>query len=286
MAADVDIDKLWDFDKPAESEARFKEALVNARGSLRVEILTQLARAQGLQRKFAQAHDTLDEAESLCGAEMMIARIRLLLERGRVFNSAGMIEKAKPLFIAAWELAGANGPDYYAVDAAHMLGICTPADEAIAWNEKALVMAEKSADPRTHNWAGPLYNNLGWTYHDKGDYARALELFEAGLKFRLAKGQRRPIEIARYAVARAMRSLGRVSQALAMQEELYSQQKAAGEMDGYVLEELGECHLLLGQANEARGFFALAHAELSKDPWLVEHEAPRLARIKELGEIP
>ena len=61
----AEIDRLWDYSQPAESERRFRERLQEtAEGSeTRVQVLTQIARAQGLQRKFAEAHATLDDAD-------------------------------------------------------------------------------------------------------------------------------------------------------------------------------------------------------------------------------
>jgi hypothetical protein len=61
------LDALWDFDDPAESERRFEMLLPRARGehdgAYLAETLTQLARAQGLQRRFEDADRTLDEAD-------------------------------------------------------------------------------------------------------------------------------------------------------------------------------------------------------------------------------
>ena len=62
------IDALWDYDHPAESEAAFRRALKTldeqTDPALQLELLTQLARAQGLQRRFDEAHATLDAVES------------------------------------------------------------------------------------------------------------------------------------------------------------------------------------------------------------------------------
>jgi len=49
--------------------------------------------------------------------------VRYLLERGRTFNSAGEKDRARPLFVQAWEIAGAAGLEGLAVDAAHMVPI-------------------------------------------------------------------------------------------------------------------------------------------------------------------
>ena len=68
---------------------------------------------------------------------------------------------------------------------------------------------------------------------------------------------------------------------MALQDELES----AGESDGYVFEEIGECLLLLNRLEEARPYFLKAYALLTKDTWLVDKEPERLARLKELGTV-
>ena len=60
---------------------------------------------------------------------------------------------------------------------------------------------------------------------------------------------------------------------------------AAGEGDGYVLEEIGECLLALDRAVAARPYFREAYASLSQDIWLVEQEPETLAWWKELGRV-
>ncbi len=282
------FDDLWDYDHPDQTEARFCDLLPDAQGSgntgYLAELLTQIARAQGLQRKFDEAHETLNEAESLISDDLVRAQIRLLLERGRVYNSSGAPDRARPLFTRAWELARQAGEDFYAVDAAHMLGIVEKGETSTGWNRRALEVAEASAQPRARRWLGSLYNNLGWTYHDMGEYEQALELFGKALEARREEGKPGPIRIARWCVARATRSLGRVEEALAMQRALLAEEEQAGEEPGFTLEEIGECLLALGEAEEARPYFARAYAALSKDPWLAEGEPERLERLRRLGE--
>ncbi len=282
----AEIDTLWDYDQPAVSEGRFRDLLPAAGpgSAAQVELLTQIARAQGLQRQFEAAHATLDEAQKLLTDDMGYVRTRYLLERGRVYNSSRQIALAAPLFRAAWELASTAGQDFYAVDAAHMLGICEPPEQAVEWNVRAMTVAELSDQPRAQGWLGSLYNNLGWTFHDQGDYARALDLFEKGERFRAAKGQPKELLIARWCVARCYRSLGQIDEALARQQALQADYAAVGGSDGFVFEELAECLLALGRGDEARPYFALAHTALSQDAWLAEGEPARLARLKALGE--
>jgi tetratricopeptide (TPR) repeat protein len=292
----VDLDRLWDFNDPAGTELGFRALVFEARAVGNLPYLailyTQIARALGLQLRFPEAHVSLSEAEIILNApgnyseaEMNVPRIRYLLERGRVFNSTKQIDQAGPLFLAAFELASRTGEDHYAIDAAHMLGICLPAAAGAIWNERALEIAEKSADTRVRGWLGSIYNNLGWTVFGMNDFPRALQLLEAGLKFRQERGQERETRIAKWGVARALRALGRMNEALAMQEALLAEHEAIGSCDGFVFEELGECRLCLNRADEARPFFARAYEVLSKDPWLSRDEPARLQRIKELGAV-
>jgi tetratricopeptide (TPR) repeat protein len=284
-----DFDSMWDYDKPTDTEKRFAELLPLAQESgdvsYHAQLLTQIARTQGLQRKFDEAHHTLDEALSAIGDDSGRAKIRYLLERGRVFNSSKQPDQARPLFLQAWESACAQGEDFYAVDAAHMLAIVAPTEHQLEWNVKALAIAENSKDLRAQNWLGSLYNNIGWTYHDSGQYEKALEVFQKALQWREEQGKVKPIRIAKWCVGRTLRSLGRISQAHEIQRALLEEHERVGEHDGYVYEELAECALLLGESDEAEKFFALAYAELSQDVWLVEREPERIERLKALGRV-
>jgi tetratricopeptide (TPR) repeat protein len=287
QAALPDFDDLWDYTHPAETEAAFRALLPRAEQgedrSYLVQLLTQIARTEGLQRRFVEAHQTLDRAEALLSDDLTRARIRYLLERGRAFNSSSYPDEAKPLFLAAWEQASAAQEDFHAIDAAHMLGIIGSPEQQLDWDLKALALTEQTSDARAKKWLGPLYNNIGWTYHDAGDYAQALDYFHKSLAFRQAEGKPGEISIARWSIARAQRSLGQIDSALATQRALLRELEQRGGSDGYVSEEVGECLLARGQAAEAQPHFARAYAELSQDPWLAEHEAARLQRLKELG---
>ncbi len=286
-----DFDSLWDYDHPDETEASFREMLRLSESagdeSYQLQLLTQIARAEGLQRRFAEAHATLDRVEPSLAASPPVVQVRYQLERGRVYNSSGRPDKALPLFEAAWREGHAAGLDDFAVDAAHMLAIVASSpDEVMVWNLKALELAQRSSDPRAQKWLGSLYNNIGWAYHDQGNYERALELFEMALEWRKGQNQPKQTRIAQWCVGRVLRSLGRVEAALDVQQRLAEELAAAGDSDGFNAEEIGECLLALGREDDAQPEFARAYTELSQDAWSVEHEADRLARLKQLGKIP
>lgn len=281
----IDLDALWDYQHPDITESRFRELLPQLMGDppRYVELLTQLARTQSLQRHFAEAHTILDETQALLIDSMGRAPIRYLLERGRTFNSSGRPDQARPLFLQAYELGLQQQEDFYAIDAAHMLAIATPADEQLAWNLKALDQTEKTSDARAKKWLASLYNNIGWTYHAQGDYPTALDYFYKALQQQEIKGNAVGIRIAHWSVARGLRSLKRIDEALTQQWRLLDEYSKLGEHDGYVYEELGECLLLQNQEAEARPYFALAYEHLSQDAYLAEQEPARLERLQRLG---
>ncbi|NOZ09193.1 MAG: tetratricopeptide repeat protein [FCB group bacterium] len=284
-----DFDSMWNYNDPAASEKVFRDLLPNAKRSRNksyyAQLLTQIARAQGLQDNFTGANETLDRVQNLLTDEMIVARVRYLLERGRVLNSSGSPEKAKPLFLQAWELATANGKDYWAVDVAHMLGIVEPPEKQLYWSLKALTISEKTTDPRAKGWRGPLYNNIGWTYHDLGQFDTALVYFQKGLKWREKIGDQAGALIAKWTVGRTFRSLGRLDEALDLQKKLEQEiSEKALPPDGYVFEELGELYLLKGDQENSRRYFKLAYDILSQDSWLQKNQPDRLARLKKMGE--
>lgn len=281
-----DFDALWDYSYPDRSETRFREALARfpEDGPARLELLTQIARAQGLQRKFEEAHQTLDEVEKRLGNVASRPNVRYLLERGRVFNSSGYPDRARPFFEQAWELAKQLAEDFYAVDAIHMLAIVAPTDQSLTLNLQAINLAESSQQERARYWLGSLYNNTGWSYHGMGDYASALEIFQKGEAWQRAMQRVSETRIAAWCVARTMRSLERFEEALSGQLRLEAEFEAAGETDGYVFEEIAECLLALERPQAARPYFSRAYEILAQDAWLAEQEPDRLARLRKLGE--
>jgi tetratricopeptide (TPR) repeat protein len=248
-----EIDARWDFTRPEESERRFRVLLdeIEAGTGAAAEVLTQIARSQGLQGRFEEAHRTLDGVEPLLGAHASRPRARYLLERGRVLNSSGRPEEAFPLFIHALGVALAAGEDFYAVDAAHMAAIVSPGDNVLNWNRRGLAMAEASRDPRARRWRGSLYNNLGWAHHDRGEFDEALRCFEQALEARQAQGEAALVRAAQWCVARGLRSLGRAEDALAIQRALLAEHRRLGTGARDVYAELIACLESLGRHEEA-----------------------------------
>jgi tetratricopeptide (TPR) repeat protein len=195
--------ELWDFGDLDATESRLRDQLASESDEDgRAEVLTQLARVEGLRDEFAAAERLLVEAEKLASSDL--GRVRIDLERGRALRSGGNPDAALPLFVAAFERALAAGQDFIAADAAHMAAIVDP-----SWAQRGIEFAESSEAARY--WLGPIWNNLGWSRFDAGEPAGALEAFEHALAVRDTPRER---AIARYAIARALRKLGRLAEAI------------------------------------------------------------------------
>ncbi|KAI8621555.1 hypothetical protein BC830DRAFT_1093883 [Chytriomyces sp. MP71] len=293
MASVDALDRLCVWSSPTGTETAIQEAIATsgiATASdhqellLHAEYLTQLARAQGLQRRFDDAKATLEAAksvtervESAAEAEAEAAgdgidpdapvlaaarrvRVRILLESGRVLNSANAPEQAVTPFRTALQLAKiGKEPDVLAdlsVDALHMLAIVeTEPDAKFAIGERAIEMATKSKNAKARKWIASLQNNQGWNLHDAGEFEAALERFNKALEARKKDNPagHQSIRVAQWCVARCKRSLGETDEALAMQEQL-------NEGDVYVCEERAILYDLKGIQEKSKEYAAKALA--------------------------
>jgi tetratricopeptide (TPR) repeat protein len=109
-------------------------------------------------------------------------------------------------------------------------------DAARAWDERALAEVDRSDDPAAEAWRGTILNNLGWDLHDSGHLDEALDVFERAVTARVDAGQHERILVARWCVGRALRSLGRYDEALALMRTLAADPEGA--RDEYVHEEI------------------------------------------------
>ncbi len=280
-----DLLALWDFADPAASEARFRERLDDASHEVNLSLRTQIARTHSLRGQFAQAHQLLDGVDAELAATGAEPRVRSLLERGRTWRSASEPAKARPLFQQAAQQARAAGLDYLHVDALHMVALAeTTAEAQLDWNRRALAAARESRDPQARRWEASLSHNIGYTLHEAGRHDEALQAFRDALAARQRDGAApaRQRE-ARWMVAWELRALRRHDEALTQLRELERDLAAAGATDGFVPEEIAENLLALGQAEQAKPYFAQAHALLSRDESADRPDDARLARLLELS---
>ena len=275
---------LWDFDDLDGSERRLRTQLdEEAANDGRAEVLTQLARVAGLRGDFGAADELLDEAAGL-GDEDGLARIRVDLERGRVRRSSGDPEAARPLFESAYALALEEEQHFIAADAAHMVALVASDRAAfVDWTNRGIDVAE-THDAASY-WVGPLLNNLGWEYYDAGDVDLALDAFERALQAR----ERDPnngdgLALARYAVGKALRALGRSDDAVPLLELAVDWAERAGAPDGWFHEELAEEYAAVGRPDHARTQARLAIPLLDTADPSFARDPDRIARLRDLAD--
>jgi tetratricopeptide (TPR) repeat protein len=276
---------LWDFDDLDASEERLREQLARESSDTgRAEVLTQLARVHGLRGDFDDGDALIDDAGLLAGGST-VARARIDLERGRLRRSSGDRESALPLFESAFAMALEAEQDFVAVDAAHMAALAAPhRDGFLAWTERGIALAEERED--ASYWVAPLLNNLGWEYYEAGEYPEALDAFERALAARQREPRKEaPIEIARYAVGKTLRALGRSDEAIPLLERAVSWAERADVPDGWFYEELAEEYAAVGRLDDAReqARHAIPLLEVADPPFA--EDAARRARLAELAAI-
>jgi tetratricopeptide (TPR) repeat protein len=273
---------LWNFDDLDATERRFHEQLeLETSGDGRAEVLTQLARVAGLRGEFGEGDRLLDEAEQ--GARGAAARAYIDLERGRLRRSGGDPETALPFFESAFVRAQGAGHDFVAADAAHMAALAAPDhDQFVAWTERGIAVAEEHE--AASYWLGPLLNNLGWEHYEAGRFELALDAFDRALRAREADPTNEAaIEIARYAVGKTLRALGRSEQAIPLLEVAVDWAAGEGSPDGWFHEELAEEYAAVGRVEAASEQARLAIPLLETDDPSFTSDDERRARLDSLS---
>jgi len=206
----AELDAIWNFDDPVASADRFAAAAAEPHRPelVRAELETQRARALGLQRRYDEADALLD----LLGPATDTLGVRVLLERGRLRNSAGRAAEATALFEDALDAARREGETFLAVDAAHMLAISDP-ERSERWTAEAFDLLSGTSDPRTLRWSVALHNNRGWRLFEEGTPVSALAEFEAAVDAARAYGTDEQRFASEWTVARCLRELGRIHEA-------------------------------------------------------------------------
>jgi tetratricopeptide (TPR) repeat protein len=277
---------LWDFDDLDGTRERLRNQLDREGSDAgRAEVLTQIARVEVLGGDAGASERLLARAAELAGEDVR-AQTRIALERGRVRNSTGDVASARPLFVDAFELATSIDDAWLAADAAHMVAIAAADDaEREAWTDRGIRTATTSSEAADAYWVGPLLNNLGWSRFEADRYAEALEAFEAALEARERDPERRmEIEIARYAVGRTLRALGRPAEAAELLEVATTWADANGAPDGWFHEELAEDYAALGSSREAADHASAALTLLAEQDPSLETDRGRLERLRSIAE--
>jgi len=260
----IDVTKLWDYSNPAESEARFREALATASPDDAFILQTQIARSHGIRKDFDRARAILSTIEPSLSATIPEGQVRYWLELGRSYASAthppetqteAAKETARHAFMQAFEIAKAAHEDDLAIDALHMMAfVDTSPEDQLKWDLKAIDYMEASPQEQAKRWEGSLRNNVGYALHQAKRFDEALAQFKLSLAAHERAGKAVNIRIAHWMIAWTYRAMGRLNEALEIQLRLEREWAAAGEEDPYVFEELEHIYKSLGDADNAKHY--------------------------------
>jgi tetratricopeptide (TPR) repeat protein len=286
-----DVDGFWNFDDLTQTETIIKEQLdaeKMANSTRLVELLTQLARVQGLLGKLTDAGATLLLANDLLGKHHeggpLRAKIRFLIEQGRFFGLSMNSHQSLAYFAKAWELASPSDQTFFIIEAAVMLSVSQPPKYQNEWLQRALKMAEEATDNDSKLWLSQLYTMAGWHSFDFRKYDEALDNFQKALAQPYSEKEKSKLQRIKWAVGRTLRALNRLEESLEMQRALQAELEAEGKINGHVILEIGECLQLLKRYSEAKPCFESAYKELSLNGWYSDNKSLELSRIQHLSK--
>ena len=220
--ADERLSELFDYDRPAQSEAELTAladlALSCGSPELAAASLAQAARAQGIQNKFSQAQETLARAAQL--ATVPSTSIKIVLEQGRIARRERKSDQARAYLTRAFDRAKADRLDALAADAAHMLALLETDDSYLQWTARGLAIAEGSQDPVARRWVGNLAYNAGIRLSESGDHQAAALMFARSLAARRIENDPELVAGAELALSAELAHLGRLDEAEAIQRRL------------------------------------------------------------------
>ncbi len=261
----VDVTALWQPGDPAASEARMRAALESAQGDDALIIRTQIARTYVFRRDFERAREILAEIGPSIGDAGPAAQARYWLELGRSYAShqhpPGSLTAlhratARNAYETALAIAQEASLDGLAVDALHMFPfVDTDPARQLSWLDRALDVVLESDEPAARRWEPSIRSNLGETLFDLARYPEALEQFQSALSLRERDGASpATVRDATWHVARALRLLGELDEALSLQQGIADEAYAANQQRHYIHEELSLLYAALGDSGRARHF--------------------------------
>ncbi|MCA8936785.1 MAG: tetratricopeptide repeat protein [Planctomycetes bacterium] len=176
-----------------------------------VEALSQVARMYSIATEFEEGRVWLTKAEAYADPDEPLGWSRFLGVQGRLFwQDEKDNEKAKATFIEMYEYCGEQNLYSRQLDAAHMVALVAPPEEQVQWALNAIQAAEKAGEK---GWLAVLWNNLGWTYEEQGNYEKMLDALINARKFHHEVGNDHSKLVADFGVGRAYWRNGQLAEA-------------------------------------------------------------------------
>ena len=252
-----------------------------------VESLSQVARLNLIAGNTEIGRDWLEKARERVSSSEPLGWSRFLGVEGRFEWKAGNLKTAQQTFEQMFEYCIENSLWGRAVDAAHMVAIVAEnIDEQIKWTNNGIELAEAHG---SHQWLGPLWNNLGGIYYDNKQFAKALESYLKAREYHWQYSSESSKLFADYHVGMTYRFLGNLDDSAKWLRPVLAWAERIGNHSaiGQCCEDLGEIEIAKG--NKSAGLSLLKRA---CEEYTIENFAKSLPhvwvninkRLKELGE--
>jgi tetratricopeptide (TPR) repeat protein len=258
-------DELFNENKQSEAlevyQSAADTALVEKDNATLVEAYSQVARCYLSMDKKDDGRPWLAKAEAAARESEPLGWTRYLGVKGRYLwkdaaekqgEAAPVVEEAAKIFSGLYDYALAHQLYNRAIDAANMMSIVARPEERIEWGLKGIKAAE---DGGLESWLAPLWNNLGWNYSDLGRYDESLEALKKARRYHYKKGLEKPMLIADWSVAYALRMDGQPDSSIAWCMRIVPWAKDIYDEDPTPenAEWLGKCYQELAEASMDKG---------------------------------
>ncbi len=282
-----DMDGFWNLQNLPETEERISALLPLGDGkatATQVEALTQMARVYLLQDNLKEARNFLNHADTLLkdlpAEEMLKPQVRIYLEEGRFYGWSMYPQRALDFFSKAWEMSNLVGPlDALAADAAFMISITLPSKQGREWLTGALKLADNpQATTAAKKWKAHLLMRIGWQEFDVRNFQAALDHFDKALVC-ADKDDSTLFQTLKWCRARVLRAIGKINEAMAVQNEILTDLATEGVLNGHVYLELAECFNALHDQEQSSHYYELAHEKLKLSKWYSENFSSELSEI-------
>lgn len=260
----ADADALFHARKYAEATAKYEETAIVAEAagetSTLTEALSQVARGHLTRDLKEEGRVWIERAAALATPSDPPGYARYLGVRGRFEWKDDDKEAATETFISMYDYCIEHELYDRAIDATHMVAITGGDDAKVEWSLKGIEAAKNDGHER---WLGPLWNNLGWTYDEQGEYDKALEALLNAREAHWHRGDEFAKLVADWSVGHAYRKVGEYEQAMAWMNSTlaWAQRRYAMDPSASNAEWVGFAHRELGDlaTDEGRPADAVRH---------------------------